>query len=506
MDIHGTIKGRVIRKPLLILFFVCGLTQFSLHAQIIPDSIGAKDTVRIPSNEIADTLSGIPGKSAYGELLNDDPAYNPRYPAWIPAARVVSADAFNWVLARYVFKFDWARISPSTWKQNLKGPWVWDKDRFGVNFIGHPHSGSNYFNVARSNGYSYFQCLPYTIGGSLVWELFGEKDPPSKNDIINTPISGMFLGEILYRISSNILDDRTRGGNRVFREILAGLINPTRALNRLTQGKMFRVTKTEVYQKEPLNITLSAGVHKVNSENHFGAGNTNALLNLQLDYGDPFEVRHRKPFDIFRLKLESRYGDDKRIIDNVVGHGELFGKNIVKGRQGIFLGAFQHFDYWNNDIFELGSLGFGPGLLSRIDMGTNTKLYSGLHIAVVPLAGNNTRSVPDTSVLRDYNFGGGFQGRIEETLHLGKWLSLGMTAYYYWVYEYEGLKGKSRVGIIKPSIRFRLFNNTSLGFEHHVYYHNRFVKDIPDLHQVRTEQKIFLQFYFEDPKRRGRYQ
>src|SRR5206468_13088616 len=131
---------------------------------------------------------------------------------------------------------------------------------------------------------------------------------PSINDIINTPISGAFLGEILYRISSNILDDRTRGGNRVFREILAGIINPPRALNRLTQGKMFRVTSKEVYQKEPLNITLSAGVHKVNNKigknNLFGTGTNNAIVHLQLDYGDPFETRHRKPFDLFSLSIE----------------------------------------------------------------------------------------------------------------------------------------------------------------------------------------------------------
>jgi hypothetical protein len=70
-----------------------------------------------------------------------------------------------------------------------------------------------------------------------MWEYFGENTRPSKNDLINTPISGAFLGEILYRISSNILDDRKRGAERVWREFFAGLINPTRALNRFTQKK-----------------------------------------------------------------------------------------------------------------------------------------------------------------------------------------------------------------------------------------------------------------------------
>lgn len=56
--------------------------------------------------------------------------------------------------------------------------------------------------------------------------IFRENTRPSLNDIINTPISGMFIGEIIYRLSSNVLDDRLRGKKRVWREIFAGIINP----------------------------------------------------------------------------------------------------------------------------------------------------------------------------------------------------------------------------------------------------------------------------------------
>jgi len=475
-------------------------------AQIPGDSTLKVDSVHIPLGEIADTIPATPGRSMYGELLEDDPQYNKRYPLWVPATGVIRDNVINWAFARYVFNYQWAHISTESWKRNLKGPWVWDKDRFGINFIGHPHSGSNYFNEARANGYNFYQSLPFVAGGSLMWELFGENEPPSKNDIINTTFSGMFLGEVLYRISSNILDDRATGGNRVVRELFAAIINPVRGMNRLMQGKMFRVTNKEVYQKEPLNITLSGGIHKVNSNNKFGTGNTNTIFNLQLDYGDPFEVRHRKPFDVFRIRFEGRYGDDKRILDNVIGYGNLAVKNIVKGKNGMLFGLLQHFDYWNNNVFELGSLGFGPSLLSRIDLAPQTKIYSGIHFAVVPLAGNNTRITPDTSEFRDYNFGGGFEGRLEETFHLNRWLSLGFNGYYYWIYEYEGTKGRSRVGIFKPNIVFHLSKTISLGAEHHIYWHNRFTGDEIALHRRTTEQKFFIQIFLEDSKRRGKYQ
>lgn len=497
----------------IVLIIALGLLSEASVAQTdpIPDSIAVRDTtpvgstdsIRVPKGEIAEQYT--PGVNIYGDLLNDDPVYNKKYPVWIPATRVAFTNVVNWAVVRYWFKYDWARISPESWRKNLKGPWVWDNDRFSINFLGHPHTGNYYFNTARSNGYTYWQSFPFAVGGSLMWELFGETDPPSKNDIINTPVSGMFLGEILYRISSNILDDRTRGGNRVFREILAGVINPPRFFNRLTQGKMFRVTTKEVYQKEPLNITISGGMHKINTDNKFGTGATNAIFNLQFDYGDPFEVRRRKPFDVFRFRFESRYGDEKKLIDNVMGYGILFGKNIIKGKHGILAGVFQHFDYWNNRIFELGTVGFGPGLISRINFGRTSNLYSGIHLALVPLAGYSTRFGPDTSDFRHYNFGGGFEGRLEETLHITKWVSLGLSAYYYWIHAYDGLPGNNIIGILKPRVLFKVFRNTSLGFEHHIYYNDRLVNSVPDLHLARTEQKVFLQIYLEDPKRRGHY-
>ncbi|MFL5773061.1 MAG: DUF3943 domain-containing protein [Flavisolibacter sp.] len=442
----------------------------------------------------------------YGDLLNDDPAYNPKSPWYIPAVRVLSTDVFNWAVARYVYKFDWTSSGPKDWKRSFKEGPEWDADGFGTNFIGHPHTGSYYFNVARSNGYSYWGSLPYAIEGSVIWEFFGENTRPSYNDLINTPISGMLLGEMFYRLSSNVLDDRTRGAQRVFRELLAGIINPTRALNRLTQGKMYRVTSKEVYQKEPLNINIYGGVHRINNkesqDNKFGTGATNAMLNLQFDYGDPFETRFRKPLDLFRLRVELGYGADHNLLDNVNGYGLLTGKNIRENR--LLGGLFQHFDYWRNSIFQVASLGFGGGLISRIPVARHSNIYSNVHLAVVPLAGNNTQFGPDTSEFRHYNFGGGMEAKLEETFNLNKWASIGLTGYSYWIHTYNGLPGNSLVAILKPTVTVKLFKNLSIGFEHHIYHNDRFLQN-SDLHLTRTEQKLFLQLFLEDRQRSGMY-
>jgi hypothetical protein len=453
----------------------------------------------------SDTVPDARPHNVYGDLLNDDPAYNKKYPWPLPAMRVIVANALTWAGDRYVLNADFSHIGPTTWKRNLKEGWEWDADRFGINFIGHPFTGSTYFNIGRSNGYSYWGSLPFAIEGSVIWEYFGENTRPSYNDIINTPITGMFLGEIFYRLSSNILDDRTRGGERVLREILAGILDPARGLNRLTQGKTFRVTSKEVYQKEPLNITLNAGIHKVNVDNKFGTGPTNEMFNIQLDYGNPFEIRPRKPLDVFRLRTELSYGVGRKLLSNVNGYGILFGKNIARENHGLLIGGFQNFDYWDNMTFELGTIGFGGGLISRVPVQKHSNLYSALHFALVPLGANSTQYGPDTSEYRDYNFGGGLEAKAEETFNLNQWASLGFNAFYYWIHTYEGLPGNSLVGILRPRLTVRLFKNLSFGFEQHIYHNDRFLNGVPTLHITRKEQKFFLQLFLEDPKRRGHY-
>jgi len=315
----------------------------------------------------------------------------------------------------------------------------------------------------------------------------------------------MFLGEIFYRVSSNILDDRTRGGKRVFKEILAGIVSPPRALNRLTQGKMFRVTSKEVYQKEPLNITLNAGAHRINNtRGKFGSGETNGILQMQLDYGNPFETRARKPLDVFRLRTELSYGNNTKLLGNVNGYGNLFVKNIKPNR--LLAGVFQHFDYWNNSIFQVGTLGFGGGLIAHIPVAKQSNIYSSIHLAVVPMAGNNTQFGSDTSDFRRYNFGGGLQAKIEETFNLNKWATLGFTGFYYYIKTYNGLPGSSLVGIFKPSLTLQLYKNLRIGFEHSIYQNDRFLtQSKTNLHVTRTEQKVFLRLFLEDPQRRGLY-
>ncbi|MDB5011740.1 MAG: hypothetical protein JWQ06_2529 [Mucilaginibacter sp.] len=466
---------------------------------------------------LSDSASGEPKKknplvdttiqNKYGDLLNDDKAFNKKYPIWKPAVQVLGTNLFTWTLDRFVLKEDFSHIGPATWKYNIQKGWEWDADRFGINFIGHPYTGSMYFNAARSQGYNYFQSVPFAIGGSLMWEYFGENTRPSYNDLVNTPINGAFLGEIFYRLSSNILDDRTTGSDRVFREVFAGLVDPVRGLNRLLQGKSFRHTSKEVYQKEPLNITLFGGLHKINEGNNtvLGKGPNEALLNLQLDYGNPFEDIYRKPFDFFRLRTEFSFGSGRKLLDNLTGYGILFGNNTKVGDMSMLYGVFQYDDYWDNKTFELGAIGFGGGIFTKYPITDKINLYTNAHLALVPLAGNSTRFGPDTSQYRDYTYNNGLEAKFESTINFGKAASASFVYYYFLMHTTVGQTGNNNISILKPRVTVQIVKNISLGFEHFIYYDDRYLKNLPAIHSVRTEQKIFLLWFLEDPQRKGRY-
>lgn len=436
----------------------------------------------------------------YGDLLEDDIRFNKRYPVWIPAFEVLAANAMVWSMDRYIMDADFSKIGPSTWKFNVETGWEWDQDRFGINFIGHPYSGTMSFNAGRSNGYNYWQSFLFAVGGSLMWEYFGENTQPSYNDIINTPVNGAFLGEIFYRLSSNILDDRTSGMNRFGRELSAGLIDPIRGLNRLIQGKSFRKTNIEVYQKEPLNIILYAGMH------YYSDGEApSQMVNAQFDYGNPFENQNRKPFDFFKLRVDLNFSVGRKVLDNISGYGILVGKNSQKGKSSILMGAFQHFDYWDNKTFELGTIGFGGGIFHKLAISKTSALYSNIHGAVVPFAGNSRQVGPDSSQVRDYDFGGGFEGKFESTLNISNYATLTMIYYYYMLHTYVGAPGNNFVSILKPRVTIHVFKSASIGYEYFVYTEDRYLQRSAYLHAGQAEQKLFVQIFFEDRQRKGRY-
>ncbi len=370
-----------------------------------------------------------------------------------------------------------------------------------MNFFFHPLSGSGYFGAARANGYGFFESVPFVFLGSLIWEYFGETTRPSYNDIINTTVSGALFGEILYRIGSNILDDRTTGMERFFRELGAAILIPGRAFGRLLQGKLNRVTPKEVYQKEALNITLAAGAHWFNKGTRFGTGSTSAMFNIHLDYGDPFEIRPRKPFDFFKARIDFNYGKNvgKNYLDNVIGYGLLFGKTVHSGNLKMLMGVFQHYNFWDSKIFEIGTMGFGGGIIAKWQLSKNSNLQSALHLGVVPLAASNSPNIDIVEAgvhVRNYDYSGGAEAKFEGTLNLENRGQVTAIFYLYRLHTYIGPAGYKNIVVFKPRIAVRLFSNLSLGFEYLLYHKDSYFRYFPDVSKRGDEQRLYLILYF----------
>src|SRR5678815_1726747 len=121
-----------------------------------------------------------------------------------------------------------AHITPKTWWANMEQGWVWDLDDFGVNQVGHPYQGNNYFNTGRANGLSFYESAAVTAFGSATWEYYGETNHPSLNDFINTTLGGIALGEMFHRTAWLVRDTHATGRGRLLS--LIHISEPTRLL------------------------------------------------------------------------------------------------------------------------------------------------------------------------------------------------------------------------------------------------------------------------------------
>lgn len=124
-----------------------------------------------------------------------------------------------------------------------KGP-VWDGDNFIFNYILHPYAGAVYYMGARSIGFNQLGSFLYcTAISTIFWEYgieaFMEK--PSIQDLILTPLSGLLLGEVFYKLKRKIVSDGYRlWGSRVWGNIVAFIIDPVNEVIGLFAGNPCR--------------------------------------------------------------------------------------------------------------------------------------------------------------------------------------------------------------------------------------------------------------------------
>ena len=318
-------------KRLLLLVII------SVYAAILP----AYSQIDTDTLEKADTLSVISsGKLRFqdshtvSEVVPPDSIDVARYRKkhfWRAAGETVGFNIGLWAFDRYVLDGHYAYISWSTIKENFRHGFEWDDDHLHTNMFDHPYNGSIFFNAGRSNGYNFWQSELFAIGGSAMWEMFMECEYPSTNDIIATPVGGAAIGEVLYRASDLIIDDRASGGERFGRELAAFVVNPMRGLTRIFSGDAWKKRNTpgRNFGIPPISVELSLGGRLLTLWDNDEGTKAGVAAEVNIEYGDKFAETTKAPYDYFTFLLEVQGIKSQPLLSRAEIVGRLLSKEIV---------------------------------------------------------------------------------------------------------------------------------------------------------------------------------
>ncbi len=376
---------------------------------------------------------------------------------WRAAAEVAGFNIGLWAFDRFVQHGEFSYISWKTIRDNFRNGFEWDDDYLPTNFFAHPYNGSLFYNAGRANGYNFWQSSLFAISGSAMWELVMECEPPSTNDIIATPIGGTAIGEVLYRSSDLVINDRATGAERIGREVAAFLIDPMRGINRIVSGEAWkkRATSGRQFGLPPLTAEISfggRGLAGLNKGSDYVRGGFAARLTME--YGNPYEETTRKPYDYFTFLAEFQGIKSQPPISRIEIAGRLLSKELYdKPDFNLNLGLYQHFDYIDSDTirpdksdkllpcpipYKLAApASFGGGILFRYEPLPSACLDGYAHVNAVIIAGTLTDFYRNYH--RSYNYGSGFSIKtgLNWTLATDR-ISISAANKFYRLYTWDG--------------------------------------------------------------------
>src|SRR5262249_12182736 len=192
--------------------------------------------------------------------------------------------------------------------------------------------------------------------------------------LVSTGIGGVALGEMQYRLTSEILNNQATGEGRFFKELGAFLVDPVRGFNRLISGRSSAAhdnPRDDMDWRPPHGANLALIGARTIGDGESTSENTKSYFNIGFDHasGSPFDNSRRKPFDYMDLAAQLSVGE--KVPLNVVRiSGDLlerpFGGDAAPNH---VLALTQRFDYMNNTAFEFGGQSVRASLYSLFRIG-----------------------------------------------------------------------------------------------------------------------------------------
>jgi hypothetical protein len=408
------------------------------------------------------------------------------------SVEVVGLNTLIWFYDRYIREGGenpGFRIGFNSWAENLANGFEWDDNNFTTNQFAHPYHGSLYFNAARSNGYDFWESIPWTFGGSFLWEYFFEVHHPSMNDWIATSLGGVTLGEMLHRLSLTVRDNTATGSRRNWREVGGFVINPMAGLNRLIDGDWGRVHANSPDRfPNRFRSQMDIGLRTIAEERLWQTDTTRVYLKFDWEYGDMFFGDMGQPFDYFDFDLHL-YFDDVSLIGRVDVNG-LLGGTFLKETDTAshILGGFTRFDYINNSKVEFGAQSLGAGFMSRFETPTGMEMRTEVHTNVIVL-GANQSDYRSTSG-RSYDYGPGLSVDLAAKLGRNGWNYLHAGYSQHWIHAVNGNEADHFLteSVVRLDLPIRF--NLGLGLEYRLINSERQYKNYPDVSARLPELRL----------------
>lgn len=482
----GRTDGRTMRTGsggLAALVALC-VAAGSLHAQAAEPDVSPAATALAPDTNVVDTVAVAAGSD---EPL---PPWKPQQPAVVRTlVEITAINAF--AVAVNTFGRGIAGTNPSSMWQNLQGGWEWDPNDVRVNHFEHPYAGAAYFNSARANGLSFWGSAPMALAGSVMWEIFGETKPPSINDVLSTAVTGISLGEPLRRVSLMVLDEESKGLDRVWREVAVFLANPGLGLNRLGRGQSWsRRQNMPGRRPDALRGGVSTGVRQL-AQPSGAEPLTAALAGFNIDYGDPFAGGERGPFSSFTGSLELLTSSPD-LLGSLGARGLLVAFGPESGPLRHVGGLFMDFDYRRDGVVDFAQQSFGVGLLSRFPIGDGAfRVATDVSAEAVPiLAVRDIYAAP--LVVREYDYAAGVGARTMAQLEYRGRRVLSASYRAYWGPTLNGASTTKLVQLAAAEARLPIVGSMSIGAGAQLYWQRSTYAERPPESESLPGFSLFL--------------
>ena len=380
----------------------------------------------------------------------------------------------------------------STIRHNLRSSWVTDTDPFKTNQLGHPYQGSMYHGFARSAGLSYWESSAYTFLGSALWEIAGEKTPPSRNDQVATGIGGSFLGEVLFRLSNLVLEHDNIPP--LWRELGAAAVSPSTGFNRLAFGDRF---KTVFPSHDPIYYSRLQIGFGGSAKNETGTSTTKlkrneGLVDYSIDYGLPGKpgYTYTRPFDYFTFQATASSANGA---ENLMTRGLLVGREYESGAnyRGVW-GLYGSYDYIAPQTYRVSSTALSLGTTGQWWLSDSMAVQGTALTGVGYAAVGTTRSTAEN----DYHYGLAPQALVALRLIFGERASIDLTGREYFVTRVGAAArgGHDNIARLDASFTVRVYQRHGIALRYLLNRRDAFYPDVGDSSQTRGTIGIFYTF------------